>query len=136
MREQIFHPVYQWIYRGPFTELFRRFLWSNMKISSKITIIAYIGTYSAIASAVPLTAANYLLVGWFADDIDQFYLPSWKIWVGIIVIFNLASPLAFAMLRHRLGSAPFFKSLWEAAKWSPFFLLFFGKSSQQHCVLN
>lgn len=43
----------------------------------------------AIAAAVPLTLANYLLVGWFNDDIDQFYLTSWKIFVGMAVVFNV-----------------------------------------------
>jgi hypothetical protein len=36
------------------------------------------------------------------------------------------SPLAFAMLRHRLGEKIFFKSVIETAKWTPMFVLFFG----------
>lgn len=35
---------YQWPYKGPVTRLFLRFLWSNMPITSKITITAYIFT--------------------------------------------------------------------------------------------
>ena len=103
-----------------------RFLGSNIKITSKITIVAYIGTYYAIASAIPLTLANYLIVGWFGDNVDQFYITSWKIFVGMAFVFNILSPLAYAMLRHRLGQKTFFISLWETIKWTPFFLLFFG----------
>ncbi|KAF1992476.1 hypothetical protein K402DRAFT_416135 [Aulographum hederae CBS 113979] len=124
--ELVFHPLLKWPTRGPITPLFRRFLWSNIKITSKITIISYIGTYYAIASAIPLTLANYLIVGWFQDEVDQYYITSWKIFVGMAVVFNVLSPLAYAMLRHRLGQSTFFWSVVETAKWTPMFLLFFG----------
>lgn len=124
--ELVFNPIIYWPVRGPFTRLFMRFLWSNIKITSKITILSYIGTYYAIASAIPLTLANYLIVGWFTDEIDQFYITSWRIFVGMAVVFNVISPIAYAMLRHRLGQKKFFVSLWETAKWTPMFLLFFG----------
>lgn len=124
--ELVFHPLRYWFTKGPITPLFRKFIFSNIKVTSKMTIIAYIGTYYAIASAIPLTLANYLIVGWFTDDVDQFYITSWKIFVGMAVVFNVLSPLAYAMLRHRLGQATFFKSCWETIKWTPMFLLFFG----------
>ncbi|TAQ86961.1 hypothetical protein B7494_g4718 [Chlorociboria aeruginascens] len=123
--ELVFNPFYKW-YKGPFTRLFMRFLWSDIKLTSKMTILAYIGTYYAIAAAVPLTLVNYIMVGWFNDNLDQFYLTSWKIFVGMAVIFNVLSPLAFAMLRHRLGQKVFFWSAIETAKWTPMFVLFFG----------
>lgn len=124
--ELVFNPLYQWVYRGPFTRLFLRFLSSNIKITSKITIFAYIGTYYAVASAIPLSLVNYIMVGWFNNEIDQFYLTSWKVFVGMAVVFNGLSPLGYAMLRHRMGKATFFVSLWETIKWTPMFLLFFG----------
>jgi hypothetical protein len=124
--ELVFHPLVKWPTKGPITPLFRKFLFSPIKVTSKVTILAYIGTYYAIASAIPLTLANYLIVGWFNEEIDQFYITSWKIFVGMAVIFNVLSPLAYAMLRHRLGQKTFFWSLVETAKWTPFFLLFFG----------
>ncbi|KAF2709488.1 hypothetical protein K504DRAFT_455200 [Pleomassaria siparia CBS 279.74] len=124
--ELVFHPLIKWFTKGPLTPLFWKFLRSPIKVTSKITILAYIGTYYAIASAIPLTLANYVLVGLIGDDIDQFYITSWKIFVGMAVVFNVLSPLAYAMLRHRLGQKTFFWSLVETAKWMPFFLLFFG----------
>ena len=117
--ELVFHPFRYWFTRGPVTPLFRKFLWSNIKITSKVTIVAYIFTYYAIASAIPLTLANYLIVGWFADEVDQFYITSWKIFVGMAVVFNVLSPIAYAMLRHRLGQRTFFFCLWETIKWTP-----------------
>ena len=124
--ELVFNKLRYWPTRGPFTRLFLRFLLSNIKVTSKVTILAYIGTYYAIASAFPLTLVNYLLVGWFDNDIDQFYLTSWKIFVGMAVIFNVLSPLGYAMLRHRLGQKTFILSVAEGIKWTPMFLLFFG----------
>lgn len=124
--ELVFHPLYKWPYKGPFTRLFLRFVFSNIKPTSKITIFAYIGTYYAVASAVPLSLVNYFIVGWLDNDIDQFYLTSWKVFVGMAVVFNLLSPLGYAMLRHRMGKRTFFLSLWDTIRWTPMFLLFFG----------
>ena len=70
--ELIFHPFRYWLIRGPFTSLFRMFIWSNMPLPSKITIMAYVGTYYAIASAWILTLANYFLVGWYNNQLDHY----------------------------------------------------------------
>jgi hypothetical protein len=84
-----------------------RFMWSDIKITSKMTILAYIGTYYAIAAAVPLTLANYLIVGWFSSDVDQFYLTSWKIFVGMAVVFNiLVTHLPDPILEHTVLMQP------------------------------
>jgi hypothetical protein len=80
-----------------------RFLWCDIKITSKMTILAYIGTYYAIAAAVPLTLANYLIVGWFSSDVDQFYLTSWKIFVGMAVVFNVL--VSFYLTTPSISSA-------------------------------
>ena len=42
------------------------------------------------------------------------------------VVFNILSPFAFAMLRHRLGDKIFTKAIVDAIKWTPMFILFFG----------
>ena len=68
-----------------------------------MTILAYIGTYYAIAAAVPLTLANYLIVGWFSSDVDQFYLTSWKIFVGMAVVFNVL--VSFHLTTPSISSA-------------------------------
>jgi hypothetical protein len=70
---------------------------SNMILSSKCTILAYIAscksrrhnTYIAwwkltaaldfaLASGATLSLANYFLVGWFNGELDKFYMESWK----------------------------------------------------------
>lgn len=63
--ELLFHPVRKWLWKGPFTPLFRTFLFSNIRFTSKITIISYIGTYYAIGAAWIMTLANYFAIGWF-----------------------------------------------------------------------
>ena len=103
-----------------------------------MTIISYIFTYYAIAFAIPLTLgklpfmtnsqaganlvpslANHVLIGMFTDEIEQYYITSWKIFFGMAVVFNVLSPLAYAMLRHRLGQKTFFVCLWETNKRTP-----------------
>ncbi|KAL2838983.1 glycosyl transferase family group 2-domain-containing protein [Aspergillus pseudoustus] len=124
--ELVFHPMYQWIYRGPVTRLFLRFLWSNMPITSKVTIIAYIFTYYAIGAGMLLAAVNYILVGLFNSSIDHIYMPSWGIWCALVVVFNGFASVAFSMARHQLKEETFWRALLQAAKWLPFLIIYFG----------
>jgi hypothetical protein len=120
---QLFNPVHKWLFKGPFTPMLGRILTSNMKVTSKFTIFGYIGTYYAIASALPLSIINYFLVGWMAEELDALYHDSFKIFVGLIAVFQIISPLAFALYRHRLGNKVFWRAYFEGMKWS----FFFGK---------
>ncbi|KAL3488155.1 glycosyl transferase family group 2-domain-containing protein [Aspergillus germanicus] len=124
--ELVFHPFYQWIYRGPVTRLFLRFLWSKMPITSKVTIIAYIFTYYAIGAGMLLATVNYILVGLFNSSIDHIYTPSWGIWCALVVVFNGFASVAFSMARHQLKEETFWRSLLEACKWLPFLVIYFG----------
>ncbi|KAK7421131.1 hypothetical protein QQZ08_010060 [Neonectria magnoliae] len=124
--ELIFHPFYKWFYRGPVTKLFLRFLWSNIPVTSKVTIIGYMFTYHAIASGMFFTVVNYVVVGLYSDIIDHYYLSSFGIWVALAVVFNGFGSIAFSMLRHKLKEVTFWRALMQALKWVPFLALFFG----------
>ncbi|KAF7712668.1 Glycosyl Transferase Family 2 protein [Penicillium ucsense] len=124
--ELVFNPFYQWPYKGPVTRLFLRFLWSNMPVTSKVTIIAYIFTYYAIASGMFLSVVNYVLVGLFNSEIDHIYLRSWGIWISLVVVFNGVASVAFSMARHQLKEMVFWKALLKSALWLPFLVVFFG----------
>jgi hypothetical protein len=101
--ELIFHPLRSWIYRGPFTPLFLKFIFSSMPLPSKISIMAYVGTYYAIGTTWVLTLANYLIVGWYNGWIDNYYVDSFKIYFSVIVVFNALGNFALAVLRYRIG---------------------------------
>ncbi|KAI0129117.1 glycosyl transferase family group 2-domain-containing protein [Xylariales sp. AK1849] len=125
--ELLFNPIYQWIYKGPFTPMLWKILTSNIKVSSKFTIFGYVmGTYYAIASALPTALANYFIIGWFQNEIDQIYNESWKIFIGLVAVFQVISPFCFAIYRHRLGNKSFFWAWLEGMKWSLFYIVFFG----------
>lgn len=123
--ELVFFPFKDWWRHGPITPLFRKFLGSNIKITSKFTILAYIGTYYAIAAGLPLSVINYVLLG-LGWQLDKFYQSSWHIWVGLAVIYNLVSPVCFAMLRYRTKQKSYLGALGECIKWLPLFLIFFS----------
>jgi cellulose synthase/poly-beta-1,6-N-acetylglucosamine synthase-like glycosyltransferase len=76
--ELLFNPIRFWLVRGPFTELFLKFLFSDIRLTSKITIISYIGTYYAIGAAWIMTVANYFAVGWYNGYLDKYYIDSCK----------------------------------------------------------
>jgi Glycosyl transferase family group 2 len=108
--ELIFHPLRYWVFRGPFTPLFRRFIFSDMPLPSKLTIMAYIGTYYAIGSAWLLTVANYLLVGWYNGWLDLYYIDSFKIYFAIVLVFSGLGNVALAILRYRIEERSLFGS--------------------------
>lgn len=124
--ELVFHPVHTWLWRGPFTPLFRTFLWSSLPLSSKITILGYISSYYALASGFPMTILNYFLVGWFNGYLDKFYLESWRVFLSLVVVFSFAGNIALAIVRYRLGEKSLVGALLENFKWMPMFAIFFG----------
>jgi hypothetical protein len=124
--ELVFNPVRTWLWKGPFTKLFRIFIFSNIQLSSKISICGYIFSYYAIASAVPLGCLNYFLVGWLNGDLDKYYVESWNIFIVLIIVFNGLSNVCFAIMRFRLGEASLLGAFFENLKWMPFFMIFFG----------
>ncbi|GAB7356289.1 hypothetical protein MBLNU459_g7093t1 [Dothideomycetes sp. NU459] len=124
--ELLFNPLRLWVVRGPFTPLFRKFLFSNIRMTSKITIISYIGTYYAIGAAWILTVANYFAVGWFNGYLDKYYIDSWKVWFSIVIVFNGLGNIALAIMRYRIGEKTFFGALLENFKWILMLAIFLG----------
>lgn len=124
--ELIFHPFAEWIYKGPLTPLFRRFIRSNMPLHSKLTIMAYIGTYYAIGSAWVLTLVNYCIIGWFNGHLDHYYIDSFKIYFAIILVFTALGNVALAVLRYRIEEKSVFAAVLENFKWIPLLTVFLG----------
>ncbi|KAK1828593.1 glycosyltransferase family 2 protein [Podospora conica] len=124
--ELLFHPIRTWLWRGPFTPLFRRFLCSNIRFTSKVTIISYIGTYYAIGAAWVMTSANYFLIGWFNGYLDKYYIDSWQVWFSIILVFNGLGNVALAMMRYRVGDRSIGYALLENFKWTVMLAIFLG----------
>ncbi|KAI9657583.1 MAG: hypothetical protein M1829_006891 [Trizodia sp. TS-e1964] len=124
--ELLFHPIRLWIVRGPFTPLFRRFLFSNIRFTSKVTIISYIGTYYAIGAAWIMTSANYFAIGWFNGYLDKYYIDSWKVWFSIVIVFNGLGNIALAVMRYRIGERTFGYALFENFKWILMLGIFLG----------
>ncbi|KAF2186273.1 hypothetical protein K469DRAFT_573231 [Zopfia rhizophila CBS 207.26] len=124
--ELIFHPVKYWVTRGPFTKLFRQFIFSNMPFPSKVTIMAYIGTYYALGSAWLLTLMNYFLTGWYNGWLDHYYIDSFKVYFAIVVVFTALGNIALAVLRYRIAEQELLPSLWENFKWIPLLVIFLG----------
>lgn len=124
--ELVFHPIRKWLYKGPFTPLFRKFVFSNMPLPSKVTIIAYIGTYYAIGASWIMTTANYFAMGWWNGYLDKYYFDSWKIWISVYVVFVGLGNVALAVVRYRTGEKGLLYALFENFKWAIMLAIFFG----------
>ncbi|KAF2707819.1 hypothetical protein K504DRAFT_435857 [Pleomassaria siparia CBS 279.74] len=123
--ELMFHPLRYWFTKGPFTRLFKNFMVSKMPLPSKITILAYIGTYYALGSAWLLTVTNYFLIGWFNGFLDHYYVDSFKIYFAIIVVFTALGNISLAWLRYRL-EGHLLRNLLTNFKWVPLLVIFLG----------
>lgn len=124
--ELLFHPIRTWLWRGPFTPLFRTFLFSNIRFTSKITVISYIGTYYAIGAAWIMTTVNYFLMGWFNGYLDKYYVDSWQVWFAIIIVFNGLGNIALAIMRYRIGERSLLYAIFENFKWTFMLAIFLG----------
>ncbi|KAI1101297.1 glycosyl transferase family group 2-domain-containing protein [Jackrogersella minutella] len=124
--ELLFHPIRKWLWKGPFTPLFRRFLFSNIRFTSKVTIISYIGTYYAIGAAWIMTSINYFIMGWFNGYLDKYYIDSWQVWFSIIIVFNGLGNVALAVMRYRVGERSLMYALYENFKWTFLLAIFLG----------
>lgn len=124
--ELLFHPIRTWLWRGPFTPLFRTFLFSNIRFTSKITVISYIGTYYAIGAAWIMTTVNYFLMGWFNGYLDKYYVDSWQVWFAIIIVFNGLGNVSLAIMRYRIGERSLLYAIYENFKWTLMLAIFLG----------
>ncbi|CAN8100527.1 unnamed protein product [Discula destructiva] len=124
--ELLFNPIRLWFSRGPLTPLFMRFVGSGLPMTSKLTVIAYVGTYYAIAAAWILTTINYFLYGWWAPQLDRYYLDSWQVWFSIVIVFNGLGNLGLAGMRYRMQEKGLIAAIVENLKWTVMLAIFLG----------
>jgi len=127
--EILFHPFRYWPTRGPVTPLFRRFMGSRMSLMGKLTIMSYMGTYFAIAAALPLTLMNYFLMGWINGFLDHAYIDYFKIYFAVWVVFLGLGSVSLAVLRYRVEQRALLGSLLENFTWMILLIVFLGGMS-------
>jgi len=124
--ELLFHPLRFWLFRGPFTPLFKKFIGSSMPIGAKLTIMAYISTYYAIGAAWFLTLLNYFLAGWYDGYVDKFYIGSFQVYIAIVVVFTGLGNVSLAILRYRISDKNLLSALVENFQWILLLTIFLG----------
>ena len=125
--ELMFNPLRTWLWRSPFTPLFRAFLMSrSIRGYSKLTMLAYMGTYYAIASWWVLTIINYFLIGWYNVNITNLYQSAFTILISTLMVFNVFTPIVNAIFRFRTRQGNLFFVLFENLKYITILAVFFG----------
>ncbi|KAK9235209.1 glycosyl transferase family group 2-domain-containing protein [Lipomyces kononenkoae] len=125
--ELMFKPAWKWYNGKLFTPLFLQFVFAReVNFFSKFTIVAYIGTYYAIGSALLLTIVNYFVIGWFVDSVDHFYISSFNNFLSSVVVFSCASPIANAIVKYRVKVDTFWNALWNNFYWMVMMAIFIG----------
>lgn len=126
--ELVFNPFSDWLRKGPITEIFIHFLKSDLNSFSKFTMISYIGTYYAIA-LWPMLIFNYFVIGWYQYFTKQAFVflnEGFGVFMSVILVFNIVSPISCAASRYRAGKSPFWQALYENFKWSVPLCIFLG----------
>ncbi|KAI3481012.1 hypothetical protein L1887_56838 [Cichorium endivia] len=124
--ELVFNRIWEWPYRGPFTKLFRSFLWGSAPMHYKFSACSYIFSYYAIACGFPLCLGLYLAHGWFYPVLLPAYMPSFNIWVSVVLVFTCAGNVAQIIGRYRAKADTLFNLIKEHLVWIPFMFIFFG----------
>ena len=124
--ELMFNPFRYWLTKSPFTALFRSFVRSRVPGFAKFTVIAYMGTYFAIASSWILVGVNYIASGLFLAYLDRSYLNSWNILFFCLIVFNGYLGLCMVIYRYRIKECSLASALLEVVVWTPFLILFFS----------
>ncbi|KIO11572.1 hypothetical protein M404DRAFT_126638 [Pisolithus tinctorius Marx 270] len=123
--ELLFHPLHQWIYKGPINKEIHTFIWSNAPTHYKISMMAYMFSYFGIAASVTIATINYVLLG-YQFQVDEFYMHSFEIWLATTIVFFGSGTIGFTLLQYRLGEKALVWAFIENLMWIPFFFFFFG----------
>ncbi|KAH7890394.1 glycosyl transferase family group 2-domain-containing protein [Phlebopus sp. FC_14] len=117
--ELMFNPFSKWLFKGPINHQIHRFMWSSAPTHYKISMMAYMFSYSTLA------VINYILLG-FQFPVDGFYMHSFEIWVATCVVFYGSGNVGYTLLQYRLGEKNVAWAFLENLMWVPFFFFFFG----------
>ncbi|KAJ9474297.1 Glyco_trans_2-like domain-containing protein [Pseudozyma hubeiensis] len=124
--EILFNPFVRW-YKGPFTGLFWRFMWSrNVHTAGKLGMLSYLFSYFALGISLPLTVTMAVVQGLFWPTLDTSFRPVFDTWIAVIVVFNLAGAIGLLTVRARAGHSTLLRSLWEGFEHLPAIVVFFS----------
>lgn len=126
--ELVFNPLREWFRKGPFTQIFRTFLKSDLNSYSKVTMIFYIGTYYAMA-LWPLLVVNLIATGWGQWKLALgwgFYNEGFGVFISVLLVFNVLGPTTNALIRYRAREGKFWETLYDNVKWSVLLIIFLG----------
>ncbi|KAI5996067.1 glycosyl transferase family group 2-domain-containing protein [Pisolithus marmoratus] len=118
--ELMFHPLHQWVYKGPINKQIHTFMWSNAPTHYKISMMAF-----GIAASVTIATINYVLLG-YQYQVDGFYMHSFEVWLATTIVFFGSGTIGFTLLQYRLGEKGLVWAFVENVMWIPFFFFFFG----------
>ncbi|GAA5859429.1 hypothetical protein JCM8547_006817, partial [Rhodosporidiobolus lusitaniae] len=103
--EMVFNPLKTWYKKGPFSPLYQRYLKGDTPLPTKVSASAYVASYWAIACAPPLTLANYICDGWFGSELSAAFMPNFKVWIAVMVVFSAGGTIATMFSRYRSQAA-------------------------------
>ncbi|KAK9919061.1 hypothetical protein WJX75_009087 [Coccomyxa subellipsoidea] len=124
--EMLFNPVRQWLRCGVFSKLFISYIrLRNIPWYTKVSTMAYMGTYFALAMSWPFTLLNCFLAK-YSEAFVRAFQTNMEITYAVVFIFGVLGPLATSVLWYRTQYMSLRKALLVNFGYTLTFGLFFN----------
>ncbi|ORY29229.1 hypothetical protein BCR33DRAFT_793070 [Rhizoclosmatium globosum] len=77
---------------------------------------------------------TYVMRGLFYDDLDNYFLDPFQLWLCLVFVFSVFVVLSTSIHYYRASMSTFFGAMFEFVSWLPFFFVFFAGLSF-HCSM-
>ncbi|KAL8811994.1 MAG: hypothetical protein Q9200_001360 [Gallowayella weberi] len=94
--ELVFNPICTWLWRGPFTSLFRAVTMSKLTLASKVDFYRFCATPFLLASSFPVAFFQYLFIGLRGQFKCNRYCYYWKVFlIGLLALLTYVRTLQY-----------------------------------------
>ncbi|VBB18155.1 hypothetical protein YASMINEVIRUS_618 [Yasminevirus sp. GU-2018] len=99
--EIMFNPIRYWLSKGIFGNVFKRYIFSkNISLSAKYNILAYMGTYYAMAFGPILSLINFFA---YRDGLWKYLIvPSIDVLISVSIVFGILLPISTIIVEIKI----------------------------------
>ena len=122
--EVMFNPFRYWITRGPFGDVLKRLFTAPIGWTTKFNVLAYLGTYFAMALSPALATLNFFLYQYSSIWVEDSR--AGEMWESIFIVFSVLAPLANVSQGYRTGKTSFLSEIFKEYLYTFQLMIFFN----------
>jgi len=124
--ELLFNNIHKWSTKGLLSPLFKKYIsTSSIPWYCKVNMVAYLGTYFAMASSPIGTLFNFFIYS-YVSDWQKDTVSSIDICVQVLLLFSLYGPITTGIMQFRLGRKGIIQGIFDEVRWWIIFTFFFS----------